>query len=368
MVCQNSIASLEGQLHRRGRVRLAAIGLMLVVAPGVAWAGEGPLGAEAEWLAAEADSLGLRGAINDGRNQAGPSHTERANNLHRNAAARERRGAVEQAEPDAQQKTYTWSIFGFTSGADVGEKGDRTLFTDSTAGFSRTQPYRGLRSSIGASYGVTDALNFSLSGTLGGSESLPEQSKGSQAGASVRTTASGAYAELKYQLLRRNSSPFGLALDVTPFVSSAAQNNRTSFDTLGAEIRVLADAEILKDRLFAAANIAYTPERTRFKANLTEANSELAASLAAAYQVTRGVFVGSEVRLGTVYGGYGLDTWQGWALFAGPTAYVALGGKGYIALAWSYQIAGRASADPAARLDVVHFERSQARLKTGLFF
>jgi hypothetical protein len=67
------------------------------------------------------------------------------------------------------------------------------------------------------------------------------------------------------------------------------------------------------------------------------------------------------------YDGIGLDESAGQALFAGPTAYLQLSERSRLTVAWSIQAWGRA-AGSAAALDLVNFERHQARLIFGVNF
>ena len=57
----------------------------------------------------------------------------------------------------------------------------------------------------------------------------------------------------------------------------------------------------------------------------------------------------------------------GQALFAGPVAYVQLSERSRLTVTWSLQAWGR-PAGSAASLDLVNFERHQARLVFGVSF
>ena len=62
-----------------------------------------------------------------------------------------------------------------------------------------------------------------------------------------------------------------------------------------------------------------------------------------------------------------LDEFAGQALFVGPTAYFRLSESSRLTLAWSVQAWGR-SARSGPALDLVDFERHQARLVFGVNF
>jgi hypothetical protein len=67
------------------------------------------------------------------------------------------------------------------------------------------------------------------------------------------------------------------------------------------------------------------------------------------------------------YEGIGLEEFAGQALFVGPTAYFQLSERSRLTAAWSVQAWGR-PAGSAAALDLVNFERHQARLIFGVSF
>jgi hypothetical protein len=85
-------------------------------------------------------------------------------------------------------------------------------------------------------------------------------------------------------------------------------------------------------------------------------------------QVRSGIFVGGEARYLRRYDGLGLDTFAGHGFFIGPTIYFKLSEKAWIAAAWSAQVAGQATASAAGALDLVNFERHQARVLFGVNF
>jgi len=79
------------------------------------------------------------------------------------------------------------------------------------------------------------------------------------------------------------------------------------------------------------------------------------------------VVVGAEARYLRSYDGLGLDTHTGEALFVGPTFYAKFAERVWMSAAWNVQVAGRAVNDPAV-LDLVNFERHQAKLRFGYNF
>ena len=80
-----------------------------------------------------------------------------------------------------------------------------------------------------------------------------------------------------------------------------------------------------------------------------------------------GRFLGGEARYLRKYEGVGLDAFVGQAVFVGPTAYFKLSERSRLTAAWSFQAWGHAAAT-AGTLDLVDFERHQARLIFGVNF
>jgi hypothetical protein len=62
-----------------------------------------------------------------------------------------------------------------------------------------------------------------------------------------------------------------------------------------------------------------------------------------------------------------LDNFAGQGFFIGPTVYFKLSERAWIAAAWSAQVAGEATTSGGS-LDLVNFERRQARLLFGVNF
>jgi len=123
---------------------------------------------------------------------------------------------------------------------------------------------------------------------------------------------------------------------------------------------------LVPERVFGAVNLAYTPEFNAAGREI-ERTSSLEASAAIAGRVGENLFVGAELRNLTIHDGAFFEKFLGWALYASPTLYLSLAGKGYVAAAWSEQLVGKAAGESGARLDLVNHERHQFRIKTGFY-
>lgn len=316
------------------------------------------------------NSEGLRGT-------AGPNAGERGGTSGTPTPERKRNGdAAGKDSTETQPSVNTWSIFGFTEGSDTDKKGGQTLYTSSTGRFSRRESrFAALHGSVGYSYSPTDEANVWVEASSDYQQSSGTGSDAAELRGSTDETSGlrssvsfGLSGAIKYQFLKRESSPIGLSVQVAPYWSRAWEAGGAEWQTVGSEFRVLADAALVPDRVYGAVNVSYTPESSS-SAGLTERTSSLEASGAVAARIGENVFLGAELRYLTIYEGLGFnDGFLGWALFAGPTARISLGGKGYINAAWSAQLVGRAASTPGLGLDLVNYERHQIRVKTGFYF
>ena len=84
-------------------------------------------------------------------------------------------------------------------------------------------------------------------------------------------------------------------------------------------------------------------------------------------QVVPNVFLGAEARSLRQYDGLGLNSFAGQALYIGPTLYATFGQGYFLSAAWNMQVWG-AVAGGSGALDLVNFERHQAKLRVGIAF
>ena len=120
--------------------------------------------------------------------------------------------------------------------------------------------------------------------------------------------------------------------------------------------------------VIAALNLIYQPEWTRIMATgAAEQESTVGAAVGLMAQLRPGILLGGEARYLRKYEGIGLDELAGQALYVGPTAYFQLSERSRLTAGWSFQAWGRPAGSNAA-LDLVNFERHQARLVFGVNF
>jgi hypothetical protein len=259
----------------------------------------------------------------------------------------------------------TEHLFGFTIGSDVGEVGEREL-EGSVTGRSakRDGSYLASASTMSVEFVPVANLRTEFTGAfatygIAGVTGFADQHYAAPAGLS---------ADIRYRFLDRASAPFGFALGAEPHWGRADEVTGEPGNQYGVDFVAAADWEIVPNRVVAAFNLLYEPETLR--SNLTgtwSAESTAGVAIGVMAQLGSGIFVGGEARYLRKYDGAALDAFAGQGFFIGPTIYAKLSEKAWIAAAWSAQVAGQATSSPGG-LDLVNFERRQARLLFGVNF
>jgi hypothetical protein len=259
----------------------------------------------------------------------------------------------------------TEHLFGFTIGSDIGEVGEKELEGSLTQRFSKRNgtydagagtisiesvPIANLRAEL------TAAVNsYDISGVSGFADQ--------------RSTAfDGFSADFRYRLLDRATAPFGLAIGAEPHWGRSDEITGETASRYGVDFVAAADWELVPDKVVMAFNLLYQPdtERTKWTGSWSQ-DTTAGVAVGMMAQIRAGIFIGGEARYLQQYNGLGFDSLAGQGVFVGPTAYFKLSERAWITLAWSSQIAGHASG-AAASLDLVNFERQQARLLFGIDF
>jgi hypothetical protein len=259
----------------------------------------------------------------------------------------------------------TEHLFGFTIGSDVGDVGERELEGTVTGRHSKqTGTYGAAEGTLSAEFVPIPNLRTEITGAgigynVAGVGGLADQRYAAFGGLS---------ADIRYRLVDRATAPFGLAVGAEPHWGRADDVTGQPGNQYGVDFVAAADWEIVPDRVVAAFNLLYRPEAMRSKLSGTWSDESTAGvAFGVMAQIRSGIFVGGEARYLRRYDGLGLDTFAGQGFFVGPTIYVKLSEKAWITAAWSEQVAGQA-ASFAGSLDLVNFERRQARLLFGVNF
>jgi hypothetical protein len=259
----------------------------------------------------------------------------------------------------------TEHLFAFTIGSDVGEVGERELEGSVTGRFAKQNgTYAATASTMSVEFVPIANLRTEVTGAVvsydvAGVSGLLDQ----------RYVAFGGFsADIRYRLLDRATAPFGFAVGAEPHWGRADEISGEPANQYGVDFVAAADWEIIPDRVVAAFNLLYQPDTLRSKITGTWSQESTAGvAFALMTQVRSGIFVGGEARYLRRYEGAGLDTLAGQGFFIGPTIYFQLTEKAWLAAGWSAQAAGHATTS-AGSLDLVNFERHQARLLFGVNF
>ena len=259
----------------------------------------------------------------------------------------------------------TEHLFGFMIGTDVGNLGEREFQTQTTGRFSRSGgsyraiekefelefvPVKNFRIEMGTSFSAHDII---------GVPGFEDRRQLAWQGLSV---------DFRYRFLEREKGPFGLTLAAVVNAERVDEATASVVRAYGTQLTLAIERELIPDVAVATLNLSYAPEWTRVaRTGEAEQESTIAGAFAVMAQLRPGFFLGGEARYQRRYEGIGLEEFSGQALFAGPTAYFKLSETSRLTLAWSSQVWGR-PAGSAAGLDLVNFERHQARVIFGFNF
>jgi hypothetical protein len=291
----------------------------------------------------------------------------RTAHTHRHAEAGHRHGEAGHRHGDDQHDhgIETENLFGFTLGSDVEPAGAKGIALEAVGRFGkRTGSYETVGKKLEFAMGVTDRISvafgaFTSYHRVAGVADLEDVKK---------YAFNGFGAEVRWRLLDRKTHPFGMTIHIEPSVQTHDELTGQPGTKYGVENKLILDSELIKDRLFAAFNLIYEVEKVReHGSDGWEKGSKIGAAIAATYQFVPNRFAGAELRYLRAYEGLTLDTWAGEALYVGPTLFVRITPKIWLAAAWNAQVAGK-EAGSDQRLDLANFERHQARLKVGAEF
>jgi hypothetical protein len=277
-------------------------------------------------------------------------------------AAAPKRPAI---SPEASEEIDTEDMFGFVEGSDIGEAGKQELEADATL---RAGKNPGTYSSGAAEveYKYTAFANFRISGlaTLAYYDIAGVAGLNDQKSAAVQSLSLDA----RFRLLDRRQAPFGLTLSVGPHWGFADETSGVKLDHIGWEALLLADRELVANRMFGAVNLLFNTDRTRLLPNREiEQAPTTGVGAALAMRFLPGIWLGAEMRYLRSYEGASLNVLSGQALYVGPTFYTRVGKQGWMSATVSAQVWGDAVGVPGA-LDLVNFERYQVKLRAGYEF
>jgi hypothetical protein len=259
----------------------------------------------------------------------------------------------------------TEHLFGFMIGTDIGNVGEREFQSQTTGRFSRSGGnYRAINQEFELEFVPVSNFRIEIgsafaSHDINGIAGLEDRRQLAWQGVSL---------DLRYRFLNRDTAPFGLTLAVENHLNRIDETSAAVVRNRGTELTLAFDREPIPNFVVAALNLIYQPEWTRFPGTgAAEQESTIGAGFGVMARVLPGLFVGGEVRYLRKYEGIGLEEFAGQALFVGPTAYFQLSDRSRLTATWNLQAWGR-SARSGSALDLVDFERHQARLVFGVNF
>lgn len=259
----------------------------------------------------------------------------------------------------------TEHIYAFMIGTDVGERGEREFQSETTGRFSKNGgSYQALGQQVELEFVPINNFRVEVGTTLAAHniDAVPDFADRSQ------VAWQGASLDLRYRFLDRDTSVFGLTLALETHGDRIDETTADRVRSVGTELTLAIERDLIPHMMVATLNLSYQPEWTHFAdAPAEEQEATLAVAIGVMAQLQPGFLLGGEARYFRKYDGIGLEQLSGQALFVGPTAYLQLSERARVTANWSVQAWGRSSGANAA-LDLVNFERHQAKLVFGVNF
>ena len=259
----------------------------------------------------------------------------------------------------------TEHIFAFMIGTDVGSVGEREFQTETTGRFGKSGGnYRAAGQQLELEFVPAKNFRIEMGTTFSAQDinGIPGFDDRRQLG------WQGVSVDFRYRFLDRETAPLGLTLAMETHAERIDESTAAAVRSYGTEFTLALDREIVPNVAVAALNLIYQPEWTRFVGTgAAEQEATIGAALGVMARLRPGVFLGGEARYLRKYEGIGLEELAGQALFIGPTAYFQLSERSRLTANWSVQAWGRPAASNVT-LDLVNFERHQARLVFGVNF
>ena len=259
----------------------------------------------------------------------------------------------------------TEHIYGFMIGSDVGSFGEREFQTETTGRFSKQAgAYQALGQQFELEFVPIQNFRIEVGTTFAAYDiaAVP--------GFMNRTQADwqGASLDLRYRFLDRETALFGLTLALETHANRFDETTASLAQNYGTEVILALERDLIPGLAIATLNLGYQPDWTHFAAApAAEQDSMVSVALGVMAQLCPGFLIGGEARYFRQYQGIGLDGLAGEAFFVGPTAYFQFSERARLTATWSIQAWGR-PAGASATLDLVNFERQQARLIFGFNF
>jgi len=270
---------------------------------------------------------------------------------------------------DGFYEVETKYIFGFTEGSGIGLEGEKEFSTETVARIGKADGrYWASETKLEYEFTPNQYVQFEL-GPLVSTHKIKNATDLDNRN---DVAMSGFFGEMRYLVLERNaSSPLAVTLSAEPEWHRIDETSGTHVTNLGLELKVNADLELIKNRLFLGGNLLYEVEGTKDPDHIGagwEKDSIGGVSGALSYRVIPAVFIGVEAWYLRHYDGSFFNAFTGDAVFIGPTLYAQLGRKAFMTAAWNAQVSGHDVDVSGSKLNFGEFTRSRAKLKFAVEF
>ena len=270
---------------------------------------------------------------------------------------------------DGFYEVETKYIFGFTEGSGIGLEGEKEFSTETVARIGKADGrYCASETKLEYEFTPNQYVQFEL-GPLVSTHKIKNVTDLDNRN---DVAMSGFFGEVRYLVLERNaSSPLAVTLSAEPEWHRIDETSGTHVTNLGLELKVNADLELIKNRLFLGGNLLYEVEGTKDPDHIGagwEKESIGGVSGALSYRVIPAVFIGVEAWYLRHYDGSFFNAFTGDAVFIGPTLYAQLGRKAFMTAAWNAQVSGHDVDVSGSKLNFGEFTRSRAKLKFAVEF
>ena len=269
------------------------------------------------------------------------------------------------AEDDGATAFDTDHLFAFNAGTDVDEPGSKELAAGLIGRFGRNGGnYRVYEGELSAQYTVARDLQLELAalGTFHRIRGVPDMDD------LDRTAFGGLSVGISYRLLDRAAHGVGFAVSANPYWTRIDDDNGERVNGYGSEFALAADAELAPKVLVGVLNLNYEPEQTKSRVDGSWSRENIAGiGGGLMLKLKSNIAAGLEARYLRKYDSLGFSVFAGQAFYLGPTLSISFSDNAWLTIGWNAQIAGRAAGEDGA-LDLVNFERHQARLAFGIKF
>jgi hypothetical protein len=260
-------------------------------------------------------------------------------------------------------------VFGFTEGSGIGLEGEREFSFDTKARIGkRDGRYFASESKLEFEFTPNQYVQFEF-GLFISTHSIQDVT---DLDGRSQLAVGGFFGEIRYLLLDRGpSSPLAVTLSAEPEWRRIDETSGERVNNVELELKLNADLELVPQRLYLGSNLLYEPEGTHDPDHIGagwEMESKGGFSAALAYRVTPSMLIGVESWYLRHYDLAWFTNFTGDAVYVGPTLFVQLSPKTFIAAAWNAQVWGREIDNPGMSLNLEEFSRQRAKFKFALEF